>query len=171
MYTDTALAKACVGRIYPHTVGLMCATPRHAQRTCVLPRQCGRRCSAGHACNLHSLFHHLRTSTTCARHVQVLKSNVASLTHVIVPVHAAVVDTATAEGQKTLTLKGRGSEYWGFRVDHNGRKQEDTVTYEVETRTLAQIQVRCLCTVRSSEMFCAQLGFVGLVCYGRADVP
>lgn len=104
------------------------------QQTCGLTRQRGQLCLTEYATCSY-------LSTTSARRVQVLKTNVASLTHVIVPVHAALVDTATAEEQKTLTLKGRGSEYWGFRVDHNGRKQEDTVTYEVETRTLAQIQV------------------------------
>eukprot|EP00892_Ulva_mutabilis_P006593 jgi/Ulvmu1/4305/UM002_0026.1 len=71
---------------------------------------------------------------------EVLRSNLASLQHVAVPVQAALVDSATAEAQKTLTFKGRGSEYWGFRVDHNGVKQEDTVAYEVETRTMAQIR-------------------------------
>lgn len=69
-----------------------------------------------------------------------LRSNLASVQHVAVPVQAALVDTTTAEEKKTLTFKGRATEYWGFRVDHNGRMQEDTVTYEVETRTMAQIQ-------------------------------
>lgn len=90
--------------------------------------------------------------------MQVLQANVASLPHVVMPVHAALVDTATAEETSTLTFKGRGSEYWGFRVDHNGRKQEDTVTYEVETRTLAQIQVCCRRSQCSGSCVGASLG-------------
>lgn len=91
------------------------------------------------------------------RAVQVLRSNLASLRHVAVPVQAALVDTATAEEKKTLTFKGRGSEYWGFRVDHNGLKQADTVEYEVETRTLGQIRVRLphrLCRAAQQRSWC-----------------
>lgn len=71
-----------------------------------------------------------------------MKNNVGNFPGTVIPVHAAIVDDATAAEKDHLTFKGESNQYWGFRVDHDGQTAADTVTYDVPTQTLAALRVR-----------------------------
>eukprot|EP00892_Ulva_mutabilis_P004679 jgi/Ulvmu1/2583/UM014_0034.1 len=72
--------------------------------------------------------------------VKVMKHNVGNFPDTVLPVQAAIVDSTTAAEKDHLTFKGESNQYWGFRVDHDGSKVADTVTFDVPTKSLAALQ-------------------------------
>lgn len=72
--------------------------------------------------------------------VKVMKHNVGNFPDIVIPVHAAIVDATTAAEKDHLTFKGESNQYWGFRVDHDGKTAADTVTYDVPTKSLADLR-------------------------------
>lgn len=79
---------------------------------------------------------------SAARWLQVMEQNVGNFPDTILPVQGAIVADKTAAEKDHLTFKGESNQYWGFRVDHDGTKAADTVTYDVPTKSLAALRVR-----------------------------
>lgn len=79
---------------------------------------------------------------TAHQSVQVMQQNVGNFPDAVIPVQAAIVDAKTAAEKDHLTFTGESNQYWGFHVDHGDSKPSETVTFDVATKSLADLRVR-----------------------------